>query len=217
MDYLIFFKKDQVSRHGVDRKFKIYVIAPQHVIHNININDNRLDIQLITPDYNWIDSLDEIDGVIYLTRDSTLNNETLYMMAWGLIMDNSDIIVSNFYINSGSDRYWIRFKDLIIEKNRRLLRLLPSECFLFAGKYVKQHGLQFCDNLDRLKISYIEYPSFWINLPYYYARRLRFHFANHGAAVENFIKQLKNKRILKAISMGIDKIWQSYQLKRTAS
>jgi len=80
---------------------------------------------------------------------------------------------------------------------------------MFSGKYVDEHGINLVSDLSNIRVSYIEIPSFWIKLPYYLARKLRLYFAYHGDSRKQFKIYLVKWKFGKAISLGIDKVWQS--------
>jgi len=189
-------------------KFRIMVIVRDGVRHQLTLDDERLDIRVVDPASRWGDEANGMDGVVMLTHDSTLNNESLYMMAFGLITDRSDIVAANFYVDSGDKRCWIRFRDRLVERKRALLQKLPIECLMFSGAHAAERGCKLDLDATRYRISYIEYPSFRVELPYYQSRKLRLYFAHHGDLRRRFKKHLREVRISKAFSLGVDKVWQ---------
>ena len=190
------------------RKYSILVIVQDNVDHQIKLGDERLNIKIIGAENNWKSKADNVDGVIYLKHDSTINNESLYMMAFGLVVDKTDMIAANFYIASSHEQHWIRFKDILMENRRKLLLKLPNECFMFSGKFAYNAGCKLPCNLGESTVSYIEYPSFELYLPYLPARKLRLYFGRHRNSRQRFIELIRRMRFGKALSLGADKIWQ---------
>lgn len=129
------------------KKFNLLIINDRNVQHDIVINDDRLNI-------DFEDNNIEYDGVIKLTKNSTINNETLYMMAFSLYCDKVDFVISNFYI----DNIWIRIKERIT-RHKKLIKLIPNEAIMFSSK-------ETCLNYKILKsggFALIEYPTFEVN------------------------------------------------------
>jgi hypothetical protein len=193
---------------------KILVIAGRGIQHQINVEDERLAIRIVDSVSDWQKAALVMDGVIHLDNDSTLNNEALYMMVFGLVADKSDAVVSNFYVGGTNNNDWIRIIDRLAEKNRAVLRMLPASCLMFSGKYAADYGCEWSSNLPQLKVSYVEHPSFWIKLPYYKARKLRLYFAYHVDSRKKFKAYIRNFNFNKAVSLSVDKIWQNTLKKR---
>jgi hypothetical protein len=206
--------KRTVPTVSVCHKLKVIVLVRQEIKHQICADDERLEISFVEPENNWQKTAGGANGVIYLDRDSKLNNETLYMMLFGLMADKSDIITANFYTGGSENCYWIRIIDRMVEKNRALLHMLPAVCMMFSGKYASKYGCKLVPALCKQKVSYIEHPSFWIKLPYYLARKLRLYFAYHGDSRQNFKAYLSSFKFGKAWSLCIDKIWQKIMQNR---
>ncbi len=192
----------------IHHKSRILVVASQGIQHQINIEDERLKIRLVDPASDWKAEARVMDGVVYLDCDSTLNNETLNMMIFALLADKSDVVVANFYAGGSGDRYWIRVIDRMVEQKRQLLHILPSQSLMFSGNYASEHGCELAFRLSQMKVSYIEYPSFWIKLYYYKSRKLRLYFAYHGDSRQQFKDYIRSLKFGKALSLGIDKVWQ---------
>lgn len=194
---------------GNGRKYRIMVLVWDGVRHQIRFDDERLDILTADSKSNWQDKLADVNGVVQLSRDSSINNETLYMMVFGLVADGADIIATNFYAGSRTDSgSWIRFRDRLVERKRKLLRMLPVECLMFSSAYATGQGCKLPRDLDRLKVSYVEHPSFSIALPWYYACELRLYFGHHDDSMNRMIAYMKGLRIDKAVLLGVNKIWQ---------
>jgi glycosyltransferase involved in cell wall biosynthesis len=169
-------------------KFKILVLNENNVEHNIKTNDSRLDIY-------FEDIQKEYDGVIRLQNNTTINNETLYMMAFALYADKSDVVFANFYI----DDIWIRFRDHKIEKKKNLLSLLPRESIMFAKKE------RIDTNINNLKShSFIEYPTFgYQNIGLLQKIPLRLLFSSYHQN-EAFAKYKKNKNIVGMLTIAME-------------
>jgi hypothetical protein len=63
--------------------------------------------------------------------------------------------------------------------------------------------------LSQMRISYIEYPFFWVKLPYCKARKLRLYFAYHGDARKKLKAYFQKNNFGMALSLIFDKIWQN--------
>lgn len=196
------------------RRYRILVLVDDGVRHRIHREDDRMEIQIARLDEGWRDALPHVDGVVHLQHDSDMNNETLYMMAFGLAADKSDVVAANFYVGRKEDEgSWIRFRDRQLERRRALLTLLPLECMMFSGRYAAEYGSELAGDLKQLKVSYIEYPSFGIELSYLQSRLLRLYFGHYRDARNRFKRHLRNMRFGKAVTLGVDKVWQGMQKK----
>ncbi|MBT6562627.1 MAG: glycosyltransferase [Candidatus Scalindua sp.] len=196
------------------RKYRIIVISKEGIQHKITPDDERLDVEIVDSTSGWRKKLSRVDGVIQLTHDSTINNESLYMMAFGLVADKSDMVAANFYVGYKESRKWIRFKDRQIERRRDLLRLLPIECLMFSGDYASRHGCSLQADVRECKVSYIEYPFFGVKLSYYWTRKLRLYFAHHRDSRSLLRKYVRGFKWGKVFSLGIDKLWQKMIFKK---
>ncbi|HEC27093.1 MAG TPA: hypothetical protein ENI67_06765 [Gammaproteobacteria bacterium] len=201
-------EKKQMATTKVRHKYRLMVLARNGVQHQISLDDERLDIRIVDQQSDWREALSYVEGVVQLRRDSSINNEALYMMAFGLVADKADLIASNFYVDAGNRGYWIRFSDSLIKRNWALLGMLPVECLMFSGAYAAEHGGELLPGADRLKASYIEYPSFWISLPYHQSRKLRLYFSHHRDARKRFRECMRSLSVGEALSLGVDKVWQ---------
>ncbi len=190
------------------QKYRILLLVRDGVRHQIRANDERLSIYFADPESDWKKIASDVDGVVWVDQESTLNHESLYMMAFGLVADKSDVIAANFYTGSQNSRYWIRFIDRIVDQRKQLLQILPAPCLMFSGKYAAVHGSGTMTEPNTYKVSYIEYPSFWIKLSYYQSRILRLYFAYHGNSRQQFKKYIRSFKFGCALSLGMDKIWQ---------
>ena len=193
----------------IHQKSKILVIVKRGIQHQINTKDDKLNISIIDSASDWKKKVAAMDGVIYLDYDSTLDNVGLYMMVFGLLADKSDMVVANFYVGSVNKPYWIRVIDRIVEQKRSLLSMIPLACQMFSGPHLAKHGMGGALKLSQMRISYIEYPSFWIKLPYLKARKLRLYFACHGDARNKLKEYFQKNNFGLALSLIFDKIWQN--------
>ncbi len=191
-------------------RYRILVVAKKDVTHNIKPEAQRLEITFVDAEQNWQMAAEKMDGVVCLRRNSTLNNEALYMMAFGLVADKSDLIAANFYVGSDRKRMWIRFRDRLLEKRRDLLRLLPTECLMFAGRFAMENGCALPSDLQQSEMSYIEYPAFKVEIHWLKARRLRFYFGFHRDPRQQFELLVRSRKYGKALSLGVDKFWQRF-------
>jgi hypothetical protein len=184
------------------------VVGDESINPHIKLYDSRLEIQWAHPNSQWHEEAARMDGVISLNRKSTLNNETLYMMVFGLEADQSDIIASNFYVNWGKGAVWIRFIDRFLDRKRGLFRFLPVDCLMFSGKYAAVNSCRLHRRLGQISISYIEFPSFLIEINFITSRILRLYFASRYDSRRLIIEAMKGMRIFQAISILSDKLWQ---------
>ncbi len=192
----------------IHHKYRIMLLAREGVRHQVTVDDERLDISLFDLEDDWKEVAENIDGVVLLGCDSTINNETLYMMAFGLMSDKSDVIAANFHAGGQGNRYWIRFIDRMVEQRRDLLQILPESCLMLSGKYAVENGYAITAESASCKVSYIEHPSFWIKLSYYQSRKLRLYFAYHGDSLKQFKTYLRSMKFGHALSLAMDKVWQ---------
>lgn len=184
-------KFEKIFKFGMNKgiiqnlpKFKILVIVRDNVEHNITNDDTRLDIY-------FEDTEEYYDGAIELKHHSTINNETIYLMVFALYADDSEIVLSNFYINN----IWIRFRDFKLRKNKYLLNLLPSESIMFKNNVKKDKKIS-----NYKDCSYIEYPTYEIkSLVRIFKIVLRLLFSSYHQA-EKFKEYKKKKNF---IGMGI--------------
>jgi len=204
-------KHAQYKPFRLARKYRLMVLVRDGMMHRISMDDYRMDIFFAHPNSDWKQTATDMDGVIRLGQDSTIGNEALYMMVFGLVADNSDIIAVNFYAGCRAKAYWIRFIDKIVEQRRGLLKILPATCLMFSAASAIEHDCKLASNPSRYTVSYIEYPSFWIRLPYYQSRKLRLYFAYHGDSMKQFKAYKQNLKYGKALSLAVDKMWRKVQ------
>jgi hypothetical protein len=204
---------DQLGKHFYNAskslpKYSILVLAHQGIQHQINCEDARLDIRIVDPDSDWHKDAVDMDGVISLSHNSSLTNESLYMMVFGLAADKAQVMASNFYLASRNNRHWIRFRDNFIDSRRKLLEMLPLPCLMFSSAYAIEHGCTLNLGNNRLQISYMEYPSFWIKLPYIRSRKLRLYFEFHRDPRQQLKDLVLGLKLDRALSLCMDKTWQ---------
>ena len=193
-----------------NRTYRILVIVREGITHRLHHDDERLNLQFLPDSASLGLRLDDFDGVIRLERNSTLNNDALFMMAFGLMVDRADVSAANFNVCAGQERYWIRFRDKYLERKPTLLRILPTECIMFSSGYVINNGFAMPSDINQINFSYVEYPAFSIVLPYMKKRILRLCFAHHHEARKRFRTYIENGRIASAIALATDKVWQRY-------
>jgi spore maturation protein CgeB len=182
-------------------RFKVLVIVANGVRHNVSSDDPRLEILVVAESIQiWNCSI--FHGVVLLDRDSTMNNDVLYMMAFGIYADQAEGALVNFYLGS----HWIRFKDQVVRSNRSLADLLPYSCFMAAGGVWARHRPKLGN--QQSKIAFVEYPALIIKLPYFQARLLRLFFCDHGDSRERIRVQVMAFKFAKATSIILDKCWQ---------
>lgn len=128
-------------------KFNVRVMVENGAKHCIKEKDDRLNIHFENNNM-------EYDGVIRLTKNTTISNDALFMMVFALYADKSDIVVSNFYVGD----VWIRFRDKNLKDKKKLLNLIPIEAKMFKNRMSMESDLLNKDN-----ISTIEYPTFEIS------------------------------------------------------
>jgi len=194
------------------KKYDLMIFVREGVRHDISVDDTRMNIQICQPSDTGMDFDAQVDGVVWLDHDSGINNEALYIMAFGLSSDESDAIASNFYISSGRARYWIRFRDRMLNQNRKLLSGLPGECIMYSGGYASTRRFDSNALADAKHLSYIEFPSYQIDLPYAKSRRMRLYYADYGDSRVQLKKELKALGFGRALSLMIDKAWQKLGL-----
>jgi len=204
---------DQLEKHSDYSSkslpgYSVLVLAHRGIKHQIRCEDARLDIRIVDPGSDWQNAAGDMDGVISLCQDSSLNNEALYMMVFGLVADKAQIIAANFYLSSSNNRRWIRFRDNFMESRRKLLEMLPLSCLMFSSAYAIEHGCTLDPGENHLHVSYIEYPGFWIRLPYIRSRKLRLFFEFHRDPRQQLKDLILGLQLGRALSLCMDKTWQ---------
>ncbi len=190
-------------------KYNILVVLFGNVSHNINIYDERMSVTLVSRADVELKVINKYDGVVLLENNSTINNETLLMMAFAIKNDQSDMVLTNFYIHTGWEkaRIWIRFRDRYIDKKRKKIDLLPVEAKMFSSKTAPQFIKKKLD-YSKSSISYIEYPTFTIrNLGILQKRRLKLLFGHYDKKVD-FIKNIKSFRLFNALNILFEYLFQ---------
>lgn len=184
------------------KKFKVLVINENKVDHNITREDERIE-------FVFIDNKDQVnskcyDGVIELSRNSTIDNNAIYMMIFGLSVDESDLILSNFYIKSKAGLRWIRFKEKHLQ-SFVLSLLVPGEAMMLSGKYYSNMKKQ---HKGKISASYIEYPVAVIETGYIRSRLLRLHYGFVREFKKKFIENLNKRKYAFLTGLTFDKLWQ---------
>lgn len=182
-------------------RYRVLVIVPEHVKHGVDAQDDRLDVTIVT-DSRAATNFSQYHGVIQLEHDSTMNNDSLYMMVFGLVADQAELALANFYVSGG--KFWVRFHRRMLEKSSYLIRVLPKECMMFAGRaWSKQ-----ISKIAAGKKAIVEYPSFSLVLSYSYSRLLRLNFCDHGDTRASIQHCLKENKYILAASIVVDRLWQ---------
>lgn len=197
------FKASRKSGGDRSQRYKLLVVLSSDVSHKINPKDKRLQIDLVPKADLEPCNFQKYDGILFLERDSTINNETLRMMAFALVGDSSDMVLSNFYIGKGEARYWIRFKDRYVEKNREVVAGLPVEAKMFsplgANNFINNRFDYMASSL-----SFIEYPTYSIEgMGFIKKILLRTQFASY-AKKEEFRKSLRSLNLLRTLHIMTD-------------
>ena len=209
----IFERIDQGKASNTIPIFKILVLLRNEVSHSIKPEDARMEIHIKKEKDCTEADFDQYDGIVFLSQGSTINNETLYMMAFARHCDNSDVVLANFYTRSGKENIWIRFWDKIIESHRKIISFLPQEAMYFspqvANRFVVKQVLW-----DKADLSFIEYPSFTVSGMGGFRKRLLQLFFGKYAQKAMFQKSLKRCRFVKALNVGLDHLVQREMRKR---
>ena len=186
----------------ISKKFKVLVINRYYVKHNILVDDERLDICLL--EGKKAVNYGKYDGVIELSKNSSIDNNGLYMMVFGLFADSSDIIVTNFYVETSVGSRWIRFerKDLY---GAGFYSLIPKNVVMFSGnQYLKSAEISKAIK----NISYIEYPVCVVEVGYIKSRLLRLNYGFFRGIRERFVIPIKFRQAIALFGLVVDKLWQ---------
>lgn len=142
---------------------KILVILLQDVPHKINYIDDRVQIDIISFSKAEKVQFEKYNGAIFLETESTINNNSLLMMALALVYDNSRFVISNFYVSGRRKQpdIWIRFREAAITKVPKRLKYLPMEAIMMSP-VLASHFVKSRKRLLNGKFSIVEYPSFTI-------------------------------------------------------
>ena len=209
----IFEHIDQGKASNTIPIFKILVVLQNEVSHSIKLEDSRMEIHIKKEQNCTETDFDQYDGIVFLSQNSTINNETLYMMAFARHCDNSDAALANFYMRLGKENIWIRFWDKIIESHRKIIRFLPQEAICFspqtAKKIVKKQV-----HWDKVNLSFIEYPGFTVlEMGVFRKRLLKLCFGKYDHKAM-FQKTLKRCQFVTALNVGLDHLVQQEMRKR---
>ncbi|MFW5886404.1 MAG: CgeB family protein [Bacteroidota bacterium] len=210
---LIFKRMEHCKESNTIPVFKILVVLQGEVTHSIELEDRRLEIHIkYEKDCAGLD-FEQYEDIVFLSRDSTMNNETLYMMAFARHCDNSDVVLANFYITAKGENIWVRFLDKVIGQHRKFIKFLPREAMCFAPQAAKEFALKQA-NWDHKNLSFIEYPSFTVSgLAGYRKRLLKLCFGSyqHKTMFKNSVNRW---RFGKALNVGCDYLMQREIKKR---
>ena len=195
--------------------FKILVVLQNEVRHSLKLDDHRMEIHIKKEKDCTKTDFDQYNGIVFLSQNSTINNETLYMMAFARHCDNSDAVLANFNMPFGEENIWIRFWDKIIESHRKIIRFLPQEAICFSPQTARSFIIKQVP-WDKLNLSFIEYPSFTVSeMGAFRKRLLKLCFGKY-AQKAMFQKSLKRCRFVKALNVGLDHLVQIEMRKRAS-
>lgn len=187
---------------------KVLVVSAGNVKHSITNDHSNLVIEFVEKQQVAQTDLESYSGVIFLERDSTVNDHALYMMSFGLFSDNTDLVISNFYIKNGLGKIWIRVKDKGLSKVKASVALLPSECKMYSSRIAGDFILGRDYGIGRLKTTMLEYPSFLVaGINPLKKRLLRLLWADYPK--QKHIKgYIERGRVFKAMNVTADAIAQ---------
>ena len=210
----VFNRIDQGKASNTIPIFKMLVVVQNEVRHSIKLEDSRMEINLKKgKDYLGKD-FDQYDGIVFLSQNSTINNETLYMMAFASHCDNSDAALANFYLCIGQENIWIHFWDKLIESNRKIIRFLPQEAICFYPQTARSFVIKQVP-WEKVNMSFIEYPGFTVSgMSIFRKRLLKLCFGKYDHKAM-FRKSLRRYRFVKALNIGLDHLVQREMEKRT--
>ena len=198
-------------------KYRVLVLVLDEISHQIDLNDTRMNIEIVS----WHNRCDidfcEYDGIIQLVRNSSINNDSLFMMSFGLYSDHSDIVIANFYLSTVAGKQWIGFDKRIVEENEKLISYLPQECMMVSGQYMRKitdSGNSVVSlPIRNIKITYIGHPTFILDLPFLYRNLLCIYFSKHTDIKKVVLRALRNLNFIKAVILLHNRILQKYILR----
>jgi len=209
----VFNRIDQGKANNTIPIFKMFVVLQNEVSHCFKLEDSRMEIHIKKKKDCTDADFDQYDGIVFLSQDSTINNETLYMMAFARHCDNSDAALANFYMCLGRENIWIRFLDKFIESHRKIIRCLPQEAICFSPQIAKSFVTKQVP-WDKVNLSFIEYPSFTVSgIGVFRRRLLKLCFGKYNHKVM-FEKSLRRWQFIKAMNVGFDHLAQREIRKR---
>ena len=193
--------------------FKMFVVLQNEVSHSVKLEDSRMEIHIKKGKDCIETDFDQYDGIVFLSQNSTINNEILYMMAFARHCDNSDAVLANFYMRLGEENIWIRFWDKIVESHRKIIRFLPQEAICFSPQIARSFVAKQVP-WDKVNLSFIEYPGFTVSeLGIFRRRLLKLCFGKYDQKLL-FKKSLKRWQFVKALNVGLDHLAQREIRKR---
>ena len=209
----VFKRIDQGKASNTIPIFKILVLLQNEVNHSIQLEDARMEIHIKKKKDCTETDFNQYNAIVFLSQDSTINNETLYMMAFARHCDNSDAVLASFYMCLGEENIWIRFLDNFIESHRKIIRFLPQEAICFSPQTARSFVIKQV-TWDKLNLSFIEYPSFTVSETGVFRIRLQklcFGKYNHKVM---FKKSLRRWQFVKALNVGLDHLAQREMRKK---
>ena len=141
------------------RKPKILVIEGAKARHKIVLGDARMDLKIVSRGSETDEILKNYDGILRVDNNTNINNESLWMMSFGLISEGWQVVISNFSLRApiiGS--IWIRFRENDTGRLRR--SLIPSESIMVGGG-INSISKKYIWNIIRSRgASIIDYPTY---------------------------------------------------------
>ena len=126
-------------------RFSILVIEESNDVSHQIKSDDRLKV---TFSNRYVEGGD-FDGIIHVPLNSSINNDTLYLMAFALYADKSAMVVSDFSLGNT----WIRIKSKDLQSRKSLLALIPANAIMLSARACSE---------SKGSISFIEYPTFTV-------------------------------------------------------
>ena len=199
----VFKRIDQGKASNTIPIFKILVLLQNEVSHSIKPEDARMEINIKKEKDCTVSDFDQYDGIVFLSQNSIINNETLYMMAFAIHCDGSDVVLTNFNMCFGEENIWIRFWDKLIESHRKIIQFLPQDAICFSPQTARSFVIKQVP-WDKLNLSFIEYPSFTASgIGVFRRRLLKLCFGKYDQKLL-FKKSLRRWQFIKAMNVGFD-------------
>ncbi len=188
-------------------KFNVLVINRKKLLHKITADDSRLQIDFVD---NEISNYEKYDGVINLNNNSTIDNNAIMMMVFGLFADATDVAIANFYIDSDVGKRWIRFDNRDSVSNF-LRALLPDNAVMYSGRFYERKNKKTNDFASN--ITCVEYPVCIIEVGYIKSRLLRLNYGVCRDLRGRYKTHISNMNIIGLIGLIVDKLWQKVNIK----
>ncbi len=196
-----------VEKGGVPNsifKPKILVVLQREVQHSLIKEDPRFSLEFKKQPDCSTDDFTSYTGVVFLTRNSTINNDSLFMMALAQKFDDSNIVLANYYVANKNDKIWIRFNDVNLKVSAIAKHIFPDECFYFSPDHAKYYLVNGRVQWEGASISFVEYPSFSIyGLNSITRRTLRLFFGEYSKR-KTLRKFIQDRKYICAIDVALD-------------